>query len=97
MQKAEENKNQKREQSILRTEKFDPIMIPYCAFLSIFIMPIVTNMEKYALYNFFHKLEFIPCMGEQPPQNMEKQKLEKKDEKHKRALKRKNSKKKGAF
>ena len=60
-------------------------------------MRIVTNMKKHALYNFFHKLEFIPCMGEQPPQNMEKQKLEKKDEKHKRALKRKNSKKKGAF
>ena len=78
MQKAEENKNQKRERSILRTEKFDPTMIPYCTFLSIFIMSIVTNMEKYALYNFFHKLEFTPCKGEQPPQNMEKKKKMKK-------------------
>ena len=61
-------------------------------------MRIVTNMKKHALYNFFHKLEFTPCKGEQPPQNMEKKKKnEKKDEKHKRALKRKNSEKKGAF
>ena len=60
-------------------------------------MRIVTNMKKHALYNFFHKLEFTPCKGEQPPQNMEKKKNEKKDEKHKRALKRKNSEKKGAF
>ena len=60
-------------------------------------MRIVTNMKKHALYNFFHKLEFTPCKGEQPPQNMEKKKNEKKDEKHKRALKRKYSEKKGAF
>ena len=60
-------------------------------------MRIVINMKKHALYNFFHKLEFTPCKGEQPPQNMEKKKNEKKDEKHKRALKRKNSEKKGAF
>ena len=41
-------------------------------------MRIVTNMKKHALYNFFHKLEFTPCKGEQPPQNMEKKKKMKK-------------------
>ena len=46
--------------------------------ITIFIMRIVTNMKKHALYNFFHKLEFTPCKGEQPPQNMEKKKKMKK-------------------